>query len=154
MVSLSSGTTVLDDGLSRELRVLADARVIRLIGRTWTGSAGYHRGVDYLPALFTFLSSGTLNATIGGLWSPRMRTSFSTSYSTGFLASDPRQTLRTFTGVGQAQYALSKRVALEGRYLYYHYQFDSRVPLPPGVGLALTRNSVQAGISFQLPFRQ
>jgi hypothetical protein len=49
------------------------------------------------------------------------------------------------------EYALSSRLALFARYVYYKYEFDRQVALDPRLPRALDRQGVRFGLSTSIP---
>ena len=149
-ISFSTGSTVVTNDRGNEFRVLANARLVHLMGRSWTSSLAYDRGVRFMPALSDLFSSDTVSFTVAGHASPALQITSSASYSAGVVGTQEGTDLTTWSASSRFQYALSRHFALDGHYLFYRYDFSTpsiRPDLPPGV----TRHSVRAGITVWLP---
>ena len=117
-VSFSTGTAVVQDETDREYRVLGQAQLTHLVGRSWSTSVGYHRGLEFLDALSQLAATDAFTATLNGFLTPALETTISATYSHGYLGGTEGAPLTTRAIVADMQYGLSRYFALEGQYLY------------------------------------
>jgi hypothetical protein len=150
-VSLSTGSAIVAGETSSDYRLLADARLIHLMGRSWSSSLGYHRGLEFVGALAQLVASDAVIGTLNGLVSSAVETSLSATYSKGHVGSRHGDPLNTYSIVSRVQYAVSRRLAVDVQYLYYYYRFGEGTLRPIGVAQQMARQSVRGGISFWLP---
>jgi hypothetical protein len=121
------------------------------MGRSWSSSLGYHRGLEFVGALAQLVASDAVIGTLNGLVSSAFETSLSASYSKGHVGSRHGDPLNTYSIVSRVQYAVSRRLAVDVQYLYYYYRFGEGTLRPIGVAQQMARQSVRGGISFWLP---
>jgi hypothetical protein len=150
-LSFSTGSAIVSGATTRDYRLLADASLVHLMGRSWSTTVAYHRGLEFIAALSNLVASDAFTATLGGFPNSRLQTSISATYSKGHLGTRHGDPLTTYSAVSRVQYALSRAFALEAQYLYYFYEFGAETARPAGVPPELARQSVRAGISLWLP---
>ena len=75
-VSFSSGTALVKDDAGEEYRVLGEARLTHLIGRSWTAGVGYHRGLEFLEALSSLAATDAFTGVLNGFATPAMELTF------------------------------------------------------------------------------
>jgi hypothetical protein len=121
------------------------------MGRSWSTSLGYHRGVDFIGALGDLVASDSLNTTLNGYVNPRLQVWVTGMYSKGFIGTRHGEPLTTYSAVSRMQYALSRKFALELQYLYYFYEFGADVTPPAGVAQEMSRQSIRGGLTLWLP---
>jgi opacity protein-like surface antigen len=151
LVAFSTGSTVLVEETRRSYRLLVDASLLRLMGRSWSSSVGYHRGLEYVAALSDVLATDGVTATVAGFVNPALQTAFAASASNGYIGARHGDRLTTYSASARMQYALSRRLALDAQYVYYFYEFAAAVAPPPGLQQTMERQSVRAGITVLLP---
>jgi hypothetical protein len=133
-------------------RFTGDASLRHEMGRTWDASVAYRRSVDWRETFNQPLLSDSVTAEVGGFVSRRIRFSSSADYtlgSVGFVGTN--NGYDSASAAAGLEYALSRRFALFGRYVYYRYHFDSGVALSPLFAPALNRQSVRLGLKASVP---
>ena len=139
-------------GNALSYRFTGTATLRHEVGRTWTAALGYRRGVDWQEGFDEpFLSDG-VTASFGGFISRRLRFSSSADYMFGSVgfggANNGYDSASAQAGL---EYALSRTLAVFGRYVYYRYQFGSGVVLDPRFAPELNRQGVRFGITASVP---
>jgi opacity protein-like surface antigen len=121
------------------------------MGRTWKANLAYRRGIDLHEGFSQYFLSNAMSAGLNGLISRRLQFSSGADYVFGEvgLGSGAHYT-SVSTNAGLA-YALSSRLALFGRYVYYTYDFDRQVAVDPRLPRALDRQGVRVGLSTSIP---
>ncbi len=149
----SSGAFGINGESNTRYDVVGSVNLNHQIGRTWTASATYNRTAGYQPGFAAPVFGNFVTAGLSGFWGPRVTPSAGVSWSHGTIGLDDRvrNSYDTFSAYSSLQYALTGNMALEGRYFYYHYNFDNRLFLPDGLMRDLDRNGVQVGLVFWLP---
>ncbi len=152
-VSFSTGSAVVvRDGTERDYRLLVDTALVHLMGRSWTATAGYNRGVEFVAVLGDVVTSQAVTAALSGYVNPRLQTTLAGTYSRGFFGSRHGAALNSYSTVAGVQYALSSRLALDARHLYYVYEFGdpSALPVAAPIASGLTRQTVRVGLTLLL----
>jgi hypothetical protein len=151
--SFNPGTVVVNDEAGTHVRLLAVAGLVHEIGRTWSATLGYHRGVDFIEGFAGPTYADSVDVRFGGLVSRRVQLTFSSGYSNGtFGFTENSGGYSTYTESADMRLALSRSLSFVTRYDYYHHGFDSNVVLPFDIGQSLSRQSVRFGISGWVPF--
>lgn len=133
-----------------ERRATASVRGAVPVGRTWTVSADYRRGLRQLPAVRRSVFSDDAQVSVEGLVGRRTDFSLGAQYSEG----DPGVSASGFTslgGVARVRVALNRLTALTGNYVYYRYEFGPDAVLPPGFGRQFNRHAFRIGVDLWLP---
>jgi hypothetical protein len=152
--AIMSGQTAFSGPSDRGVyyRFTGDANLKHEIGRTWTFSLGYRRGVDWRERFNQPFLSDAATVDFGGLLSRRLRFSSSGDYTfgtVGFRGTD--NGYDSASAQAGLEYALSRYLALFGRYVYYRYHFERGVALDPRFVPTLDRQGVRVGLSASLP---
>jgi hypothetical protein len=150
-LSVSTGSAIVAGEITRDYRLLADVNLMHLMGRSWSTSLGYHRGLEFVGALAQLVASDAVTGTLNGLVSSALEASLSATYSQGHIGSRHGDPMTTYSVVSRLQYALSRRVALDVQYLYYYYRFGADTFRPIDVAQQMARQSVRGGISLWMP---
>ena len=132
-------------------RITGNASLVHELGRTWTASALYRRGLIFREGFEEPFSSDSASARIAGLVTRRLSFSAQGSWALSKLQRGGRTGHRAFAGSANSTYALSQYFALFAQYIYYDYTFEEDVPLDPLFPRALTRQGVRAGITTTIP---
>mgnify|MGYP005815305575 CR=1 FL=1 len=136
----------------RRVLVNGSAFLTRQIGRSWSGTVSYTRGLQYTPGFSSPFFSDSVTAGLSGFVSPRGRVTLAAAYSSG--AVDPvggGRNFGTYSGQAGYQLAVNRIVAVFTNYSYYHYLFDTGVTLPVGLNRGVNRHSVSVGVNLWAP---
>jgi hypothetical protein len=158
-VSFSTGSAILSgngetfggntSGFSYHVTGTAD--LTHEMGRTWKAQLAYRRGIDLHEGFAQpFLSDG-VTAGVGGFLSRRLSFSSGADYVTGDVGLKSGAHYTSLSTNANLEYALSRRLALFGRYVYYKYEFDRQAALDPRLPGALDRQGVRFGLSTSIP---
>ena len=140
------------DNANFQFRLTGDATLRHEIGRTWTAALGYQRSVDWHEGFVDPFLSDSVNAQFGGFMSRRVRFDSSADYTFGHVGfGSANNAYDSGYATAGLEYALSRTLALFGRYVYYRYHFDSGVTLDPRFVPALDRQGVRFGINASFP---
>ena len=151
--SFQTGGAVISDGELLHYSFIGSARLQHEMGRTWSAGVAYHRNVAFLESLVDPYFSDALSAGLTGVLAPRLTFDAYASASTGTIgfADTGNDGLITYsTNVGLS-FGLTRLLALDGRYSYYHYAFESDVDLPTGLASRVGRQSVGIFLNLWLP---
>jgi hypothetical protein len=114
---------------------------------TWTMSAGYRRGVDYLAVLTEPVVSDAGTVGLAGIIGRRAMITVDARYGTSAaLLAQQGQRLRTATGDARFRFALSRSIALFTEYLYYYYDRGAQRVLAADLPDAYDQHSVRIGV--------
>lgn len=137
-------------------RLTGDVALTHEIGRTWSSSLAYSRGVSTDELLFEEpVLRDTLTASLNGLVSRRVgfhATARASHGAVGFLDRDSSHTsIVASTGL---QTALTQHVAVSVDYAYYQYRFDDDLARPAGLSDRSASQGVHAYLSLWAPIFQ
>jgi hypothetical protein len=150
-----TGSTLTSEGGERHFLFTGSAGLTREIGRTWSATASYDRGIQFIAGFSDQLFADTAQVRVRGLLSRRFELSGAGGYSSGRVglsASAPHYS--TWTGNAGLRFALSRLLSIDTRYFYYRYGFDEGVDLPFGLPSGLNRHGVRIGLTGWLPLYQ
>jgi opacity protein-like surface antigen len=152
-IGTSTGVQAFDRRGTLIYRALVAGTIAHEIGRTWEIGGQYDRGAQYAVIVDEPVYADTIRVhTAGLIGGRRLMLSLDASYSDGHLTYTLNQNqIKTYTGAGRLQWAISQNWSFVGMYSYYKYEFGSNVPLPPGFLPQIDRQSVRVGISYWLP---
>jgi hypothetical protein len=150
-VDFGTGSALVDQGGGTSFYLLADAALVREIGRTWTGRVAYRRGLQFVPGFSDPLFADTFESSIGGLISRRLSATAGGGYSGGQAGLNPDADYRTWTGSAELRFAMNRFLALSAEYSYYNYRFADSVVLPVEVPGRLDRHGFRVGLNGWLP---
>jgi hypothetical protein len=128
-------------------RILGNVSLIHQMGRTWTASATYRRGVVFREGFADPWFTDGASARVEGLLTRRWAFSATGAWALSNLQRTGQTGHRAFIANAQSTYALNQYLALFARYIYYDYAFEEDVPLDPEIPRAMSRQGVRAGIS-------
>jgi hypothetical protein len=132
--------------------LIGTANLRHEIGRTFSASIGYRRSVDFHEGFNDPFLSDAVTASYDGLLTRRLGFNARADYALGSvgLGGDNNGYDSASASAG-LEYALSRTLALYGRYVYYRYHFDSGVALDPRFVPSLDRQGVRVGLSASFP---
>jgi opacity protein-like surface antigen len=161
MFSFSTGSTVVNSrrfvagqppGPSRlRIRAAGSASLTHEIGRTWTASLRYHRGLSFREGFNEPFYTDATSAQLQGLVSRRLDVSAGAGYAHASLVSGGNRGYNALTASTQARYALSRFLAAYVSYFYYQYDFNGDIALDPRTAASAHRNGVRVGLSTSVP---
>jgi hypothetical protein len=150
-ISLSTGSTVLEDQRGRSFRAVGSAGLRRLIGRTWTAEVNYERSARYVDGFASPFFADGVSGTVAGFVSRRVDTAATWGYSKGVAGfSGDAPAYDTFQASANVRVALTRLTALQANYLYYHYAFEPNLEIT-GIPGTLTRHGARVGVTLWLP---
>jgi hypothetical protein len=148
----ASGSALVKEDYGEHFVVNADVNLTREIGRTWSASADYHRGVQFVAGFADPLYADTVQLRLGGLVNRRVDVSLVGGYSAGQVGLDADDgAYSTYTVSASARFALNRWVSFDSQYFYYRYGFDHAVVLPFGFASNMNRHGFRAGLTGWLP---
>jgi hypothetical protein len=151
-VMFSGGSAVLDGNGQVRMQAIADASLHYQLGRSWLGSARYHRGFMFLDEIAGPLSSDGVVAELNGLLSRRLELFNSASFTHGSVGLSPNSTpYNAYSARSQIRYALSRLAAIYAEYLLFDYRFAGLVQLGGNLPSYFNRQTVRAGVTFATP---
>jgi hypothetical protein len=142
------------DGRSetRYFRLIGQATLVHELGRTWRAQAAYDRGLQYVEAVGDPFFADTVSLSLGGYLNRRVDFLGYGSYSHGQLRLSERNRGRElFASTARLRVALTRNLALESQYFFFHYWFAPGVQLGAGYPRELDRQGVRLGLIAWLP---
>jgi len=146
-IAFSGGSAAIESRDSLRVSAIGDVDWWYEFKQTWVGSVRYHRGVTFIDEIVDPLMSDAVSGQLAGLLSPRVDFNASVTYSrgvVGFSSDDPYQ---MYGASSQLRYALSRRMALYGEYLLFHYQFPPTILITGGLPPSTNRQAVKVGLT-------
>ena len=146
-ISFGSGSSVIPTHEETFYQALGDVTLNHEIDRILSFQAVYRRQMQLVEGFAEPFLSDSLTSGIGGYLGRRVDLAAAARYTTGSvgLASDATGYDTSF-GSLDFRVVLSRHLALQTQYLYYHYLFADRAPLPPGFAHAVDRQSLRVGL--------
>jgi hypothetical protein len=150
-VAFDAGTTVITDYGSRYRRLLINGTFDRDIGRRWTASAGYHRGVSFIEGFAGPMYADSVDVRVAGLIAGRVRFGGSSGYAQGQVGFSRNSPYMTLSEIADVRIALNRVLSFITRYDYSHYDFDPTVAIPFGLARSMHRQSIRVGLAGWMP---
>jgi hypothetical protein len=138
------------DNLDDELRFVGGVTLAKFFRRTWHAGLQANRTASFVPGFAEPLSSDTVGAFLGGMFSTRLSFVASVSAARGHTIFSDISGFGTYTGTSQLSYALGKHVSVYGSYFTYWYEVPADV-LTLSVPGTMARQVVSAGLRFYIP---
>jgi hypothetical protein len=152
---LAGVTSPAPESRSRQYWVGADAFLNHQMGRSWNARGTLHRGVVYVEGLPNPVFTNALAVVTDGFLNRRTDLVASAAYTEGVSAwTGTPGTFATYTGDVRMRFAMSKLLATYVEYVYYFYNFDRNLPLPPDIPPRFSRNGVRIGLTLWVPVRR
>jgi hypothetical protein len=151
-LSFSTGSSVVEHEGHRRYRATGAANLAHEIGRTWTASLAYFRGVRILETWDAPLFSDVMTASLGGLINRRIQVASSAGGSMRQLGLDrSHRGFTSYWGATNISIALNRHLNFGVNYLYTQHRFDTDVPLPTLWPQRGERQRVTAHIGVWMP---
>jgi hypothetical protein len=150
-ISFATGSAAIQDYRGTSYHMIGNANFKYELNRTWLASLGYSRDTQFLQNLRQPVFSDSLSAGLHGLFSRRFEFGATASASRGIVGVLSADNFSSYFGTVSLTTGLTRTVALHTSYSYFRSTFDRTVDLPGVLQPNLARQTVQAGLSFQLP---
>jgi hypothetical protein len=151
-LSFATGTAATSTRLGKTVyRATGAASLAHELGRSWTATANYSRGVRFIDTLDEPIFGDAVSISVGGLISRRLQF---TSSSHAALGDMNGAQFDTYYQSFALQMAITRFMSLSTNYSYFVYEFDRGVILPPGVPSEIGRQSVRIQASLWAPIFQ
>ena len=151
-VAFNTGTAATSGQAGRTTyRATGAVAVTHEIGRTWTATGTYNRGVRFVDALTDPLFGDAISASVTGLLTRRLQLMSSTHASLGNTSGSQ---FDAYYSSVVLQMAVTRFISASTSYSYFVYTFDQDVRLPPGVPREIDRHSVKVQASLWAPIFQ
>jgi hypothetical protein len=121
--------------------------------RSWAARVQAIRGVNYLEGFGAPALTNSVSAGVGGMVTRRVQVGAGASYATGSIGTTKLSNngYGSWNSFASADYAMTRHLALYGRYFYYDYGFQQGVVLPPGISNNFRRNGARFGVKAWVP---
>ena len=126
-------------------RVIGSADLTHETGRTWTTRLSYRRGIDFHEGFRDPFLSDAVSAGLNGFIARRLKFSSGADYAFGKVGVTGDSGYSSASANAGLEFALSRVVALFGRYVYYRYEFDRQVALDPRLARSFDRQGCGSG---------
>jgi hypothetical protein len=133
------------------LRLLGDAQLTHEFGRTWTATGEYHRGLMFREGFDALFYTDSALFSLDGYFSRRVDLTVDARYVHATLRSDQRPAYDATVFATQLRYALSRTLALFGRYSYYQGNFAHDISATSLSIPNAHRQSVRVGVMTSIP---
>ena len=143
--------SVAKTGKSTQFFVTGAATLSRSIGRTWSASLGYSRGVTYALGFLEPFYTDSATAGLGGQVVERLYFSLGAGASRGQQIFSEGGSLTAYTGSARLTYGLFSNLGLYAQASYYKYAVPLSVEQSFAFLPQLQRRSVSAGVTTWFP---
>lgn len=150
-LSFATGTSAVENDRRRIFRATGAATLAHEMGRSWTASASYNRGLRFLETISEPVFADSANVVVGGLLHRRLN--FTSSFHAS-LGNFGRSNIDTRATNLLLSYGLTPNVSIQATYGYFQYEFGSGAPLPAGVPPLVERQSVKLQVALWAPIFQ
>jgi hypothetical protein len=150
-LSFQTGSSAYVNKNRTHFRASGGARLNHQLGRTWTASIAYDRGVRFVEALRQPVFSDGVTASLGGLISRRLEFEANARAALGTVGDGQQNGFNSYRGAASLSMGLTRYLGVGISYSYYRNDFESSALLPSGFPHALERHSVSAGINLWAP---
>ena len=153
ILTVTPGTSIVTRGGKLQMKLAGSALLEHQMGRSWTATANYKRGLQFVDGLEDPVDGDSVTASIGGYLSQRVELVFNSSYLAGRTSGDSEldSGYDSLVGSARLQYAIASRLAAFAEYVYYHYVFGKDVTLPDGFAPGLDRHGFRVGLTTTIP---
>ena len=150
-VSFGGGSSAFESRGQVRVFVDADARLRHELGRSWTGTIRYSRGLTFIDEIIDPLLSSGISAELNGVLSRRIDFSGSVSFRRGTVGlSRAASQYDTYGAYTRIRFSLSRSTAAYADYLFYHYGFAETVRLASSLPSQFARQTLRVGVMFML----
>jgi len=151
-LTFSTGAAALSANSRTRYYATADALLTREIGRSWSASLAFRRGVDFDEQFREAFLTDSLTVGFGGLITRRLQLHSSASAILGHVGFGPGDnTYRSYNAGAGLTTALNRRMAISADYLYYSYGFGQQVLLPNNLFSQMGRHGVRVSLTAWVP---
>ena len=138
------------DPLAR-LHLIGNAVLTHELGRTWTAYAYYNRGFIFREGFDDPFLTNALSVGLSGLVSRRLDVSLIGHLVLAHQDVGENNRYDSVVGSANARYALTRFLAAFAEFVYYTYEFEDDIILPPGYASALDRRGLRLGLTASVP---
>ena len=122
------------------------------IGRSWTTSLHYRRGVDFAQGFNVPVVIDTLSAGIGGDIGRRVQLTANGGATRGELGIGPgAREYTVLSGSVSLRTAITQMIGVSTGYSYRHYKFDDPASLPAGMRPEIQRHGARVSLDLKVP---
>jgi len=146
----NAGSPGIQDDGHTQYGLVGNAILNHQIGRSWTASLVYDRGVNFVAGFREPFFSDSVIGSVDGLLSRRVHFQGSTAYSAGELGFSQTAGTKSYIATAGLDFAFARSLAAYAQYVYFAYQFDEGAALPDAFPSGLDRQSVHVGLSLWL----
>jgi len=146
-ISFSGGSAAVESRDSFRLNAIGDVNFWYEFKQSWIGSARYHRGITFIDEVVDPLMSDAVSGELVGLLSPRLDFNSSVTFSRGVVGFERQASFQMYGARSQLRYAISRKVALYGEYLLFHYQFPPTILITGALPPSTSRQAVKVGLT-------
>jgi hypothetical protein len=126
-----------------------NAGIARRIGRTWSASANYARGLGFLTGFTQPILSDSVNGTFAGQIAPRASFSSGVAWTRNTVGFSGSEAFGGYSATSSLSVAVTRTVGVFAQYAYLGYQ------VPPGAAVNIlstfSRQTVSGGVNLWLP---
>ena len=150
-LSFGTGSSAVQDYSGTHYHLTGNANLHYELNRTWNASVGYTRDAQFLENVRQSVFADSLTAGLYGLFTRRFEFSATASASRGTVGTVGSDNFSSYFGTLSMMTGLTRLIALHTSYSYFRSRFDRTVDLPGVFQPNLARQTLQVGLSFQLP---
>lgn len=150
-LAFNSGSSVVSFSGQHTLGLLGLASLTHQLGRSWTASVRYRRGLDYLNGFNRPVFSDSVSGHVEGRLNRRVDAAALLTTSTGTPAGATGSGLASWAGFARVRVALSRRLALYAQYGSHQYRWSPADADAAGPAGRIVRHSIRVGLTGRMP---
>ena len=150
--TFNTGVAGLRDRNGSHYTGVGHGSLVREIGRTWSASLAYDRGLTFIAAFQQPVQQDSVAAGFGGLVTKRLQFASSAGYARGIVGfNTPNNGFTSAFGSVSLTYGLSQALGLGAAYTNYRPHFGSGITVPGGVFNEGDRQTVRVFLTVWVP---
>jgi len=150
-LSFSSGSSLVPQDGKTYYHLTGNVSLAYQIGRMWTSSLRYDRGLQFIEAFPRPFISDAIAARLKSNPLRKVDLQLSAAYSVGTIdGAGEGGAVETYTGTAKMGISVNRHVALFSEYLYYHYRLGQQT-LATAFPAHLDRQTARIGLKLWLP---
>ena len=139
---------------SLRYRATGSARLTHEIGRTWTASLSYDRGLRFTESWLEPLFTDSATVGLNGFFSRRVQAHLVGRWVRGVGQRGGGDGIENYSASAGLSFAITRYINSGITYSYYLHEFGNSVSLPPGYAHDFERRSIRAYVSLWAPLFQ
>jgi hypothetical protein len=154
MLSFSTGTTAVSDGIQTHYDLIGNVNLTHEMGRSWKAGVGYNRGVSFIETFQAPVLADSATASIGGLLQRNIQFEVVAGGSRGDVGYVSANGYTSYYATTGLRFAFTRSLGLTVFYGVFRYSFENGVVLPPFTPRHSNRQTISFSMDFWKPLIQ